>query len=110
MIYYKDENITIHHGDCREILPELEAESVQCVVTSPPYWGLRDYGIVPSVWGGEKDCKHEYTEVIKPAQNGMIYSEMQDRREGGSLNEMSATRKGVEGIAEGWHGVAEYGG
>jgi hypothetical protein len=31
-------------GDCRAILPTLEACSVQAVVTSPPYWGLRDYG------------------------------------------------------------------
>lgn len=31
-------------GDCRETLRELDAESVQCCVTSPPYWGLRDYG------------------------------------------------------------------
>ena len=31
-------------GDCLEILPTLEAESVQCCVTSPPYYGLRDYG------------------------------------------------------------------
>jgi DNA modification methylase len=30
-------------GDSREILPKLAAESVQCCVTSPPYWGLRDY-------------------------------------------------------------------
>ena len=30
-------------GDCRHILPTMEAESVQCCVTSPPYWGLRDY-------------------------------------------------------------------
>jgi len=31
-------------GDCRAILPTLPAQSVQCCVTSPPYWGLRDYG------------------------------------------------------------------
>ena len=31
-------------GDCREILPTLDAGSVRCCVTSPPYWGLRDYG------------------------------------------------------------------
>lgn len=30
-------------GDCREILPTLPSKSVQCVVTSPPYWGLRSY-------------------------------------------------------------------
>jgi len=29
----------------------MSAESVQCVVTSPPYWGLRDYGLPPSTWG-----------------------------------------------------------
>lgn len=32
-------------GDCRDVLPTLEAGSVQCVVTSPPYYGLRDYGV-----------------------------------------------------------------
>jgi DNA modification methylase len=31
-------------GDCLDIMPTLEAESVQCCCTSPPYWGLRDYG------------------------------------------------------------------
>lgn len=36
---------TILHGDCREILKTLPAESAHCVVTSPPYFGLRDYGV-----------------------------------------------------------------
>ena len=31
-------------GDCRDVLPTLPAGSVQCCVTSPPYFGLRDYG------------------------------------------------------------------
>ena len=36
----------IHHGDCLTVLRERFAdESVQCCVTSPPYWGLRDYGV-----------------------------------------------------------------
>jgi site-specific DNA-methyltransferase (cytosine-N4-specific) len=30
-------------GDCLEVLPRLQAEYIQCCVTSPPYWGLRDY-------------------------------------------------------------------
>ena len=34
----------VHQGCCLEILPTLPAESVQTVITSPPYWGLRDYG------------------------------------------------------------------
>ena len=32
------------NGDVRQTLQKLETESVHCVVTSPPYWGLRDYG------------------------------------------------------------------
>ena len=35
----------ILQGDVRSALAYLPDESVQCVVTSPPYWGLRDYGI-----------------------------------------------------------------
>jgi len=36
--------ITIHTGDCRQVLKTLPNNSVHCCVTSPPYWGLRDYG------------------------------------------------------------------
>jgi len=43
--YYQDAAVTIYCGDCREIMPTLPAESVHCCVTSPPYWGLRDYGV-----------------------------------------------------------------
>ena len=35
---------TIIHGDSLEQLRTLPDESVQCCITSPPYWGLRDYG------------------------------------------------------------------
>src|SRR5437762_6908529 len=34
----------ILQGDCREILQTLPESCVHCCVTSPPYWGLRDYG------------------------------------------------------------------
>jgi len=36
--------MSILTGNVFDILPTLEAESVNCCVTSPPYWGLRDYG------------------------------------------------------------------
>ena len=38
-------NIQLLHGDCRQVLTTLPAESVNCCVTSPPYFGLRDYGV-----------------------------------------------------------------
>lgn len=40
-----DDWLTVHGGDNREVMRTLPDESVQCVVTSPPYWGLRSYGI-----------------------------------------------------------------
>ena len=36
--------ITILQGDCRDVLKTLPDCSVHCCVTSPPYWGLRDWG------------------------------------------------------------------
>jgi DNA modification methylase len=36
---------TIHTGDALAVLRTLPTDSVHCVVTSPPYWGLRDYGV-----------------------------------------------------------------
>ena len=45
-------------GDCRDKLKELGPESVQMCVTSPPYWGLRDYGTAE--WeGGNESCDHK---------------------------------------------------
>lgn len=37
--------VKILQGDCIEVMRKMGAESVDCVVTSPPYWGLRDYGV-----------------------------------------------------------------
>ena len=45
-------------GDVRERLKELQDQSVNCCVTSPPYWGLRDYGT--ATWdGGDFNCDHQ---------------------------------------------------
>lgn len=50
--------IKLYTGDVLKCLAKLPDESVQCVVTSPPYWGLRDYGT--ATWkGGDPDCEHE---------------------------------------------------
>jgi DNA modification methylase len=41
--------VTILKGDCRDVLATLPDESVHCVVTSPPYFGLRDYGVAGQI-------------------------------------------------------------
>lgn len=37
--------VQVHVGDCRAVMAGMDAASVDAVVTSPPYWGLRDYGV-----------------------------------------------------------------
>lgn len=42
--FFEDPWLTVYGGDCRDVLPTLPDASVHMVCTSPPYWGLRDYG------------------------------------------------------------------
>ena len=55
------ERMRILEGCALERSRGLEAGSVNCCVTSPPYWGLRDYKIPPQVWGGDPAHKHVWT-------------------------------------------------
>lgn len=43
-IFYRDDNFLFINGEAKNVLSKLPAESVDCVVTSPPYFGQRDYG------------------------------------------------------------------
>lgn len=52
----------IHTGDALEILRSLPGESVHCCVTSPPYWGLRDYGVAGQI--GLEATPEEFIEQI----------------------------------------------
>ncbi|MFD8716927.1 DNA-methyltransferase [Streptomyces sp. NPDC059629] len=55
--YFSDDTVTLYTGDAAEVLRELPANTADCVVTSPPYWGLRDYGT--GRWtGGDPACTH----------------------------------------------------
>lgn len=56
-------SVRILLGDCRERLATLPDASVNCVITSPPYYGLRDYKTVPGVWGGHHRCEHKWGTV-----------------------------------------------
>ena len=56
-VYLDDGDVRLYHGDVCSVLATLPAGSVQTCVTSPPYWGLRDYGT--GEWtGGDSNCDH----------------------------------------------------
>lgn len=62
--YWRDSHRAIFNKDCRR-MSELPDDSVQCVVTSPPYWGLRRYaGEQDLIWSGKEDCEHEWGDQI----------------------------------------------
>ena len=52
----------ILHGDSAEMLKTLPADSVHCCVTSPPYYGLRDYGINGQI--GREETPERYIERL----------------------------------------------
>ena len=59
-------------GDVRTRLAELADESVHCVVTSPPYFGLRSYGTPPQIWGGDPSCEHQWRERGRAHHPGQV--------------------------------------
>ena len=60
VIPIKDKILT---GDSLTLLKELPAESIQTCITSPPYWGLRDYGIKGQI-GGETDVEQYIRHLV----------------------------------------------
>lgn len=57
-------------GHSLDVLRQMAAGSVQTIVTSPPYFGLRVYGTNPQVWGGDPSCAHEWAlEEVKTSDS-----------------------------------------
>jgi DNA modification methylase len=54
--------IEIYEGDCRQILSDLAEQSINCCVTSPPYFGLRDYGNDDQI--GLEQTPDEFVEAL----------------------------------------------
>jgi len=68
--YYDDGCCRIYHADALEALREIPDESVQLVITSPPFYGLRCYaGGSDIVWGDDNNCQHEWSEGTQGLQH-----------------------------------------
>ena len=62
----------IYCGNTLDVLRTFPDESINCCVTSPPYWALRDYGTDGVVWDGDADCEHEFGQDIIDRRFGNI--------------------------------------
>lgn len=71
----------IINADVLSGLAQLDSDSIDCIITSPPYWGLRDYGDSTKViWDGDKNCKHEWL-TFKGDNKGKTPEERLQQRE-----------------------------
>jgi len=50
----------IYQGDALAVLKTLPSNYIDCIVTSPPYWALRDYGTEGNIWDAKEGCEHEW--------------------------------------------------
>lgn len=106
--HYTSEDVTLYHGDSLSVLRDLPNASVDCCVTSPPYFGLRDYG-QPGQYGLEASPA-EYVETMRA-----LFAEV--RRvltDDGTLwlnigDSYSSDSKGSGGYTGGKHAAALHG-
>jgi DNA modification methylase len=89
--YYLDNSITLYQGDALIISSHLADESVNCIVTSPPYFGLRDYGTDGQY--GLEASPAEYAETMRElfaelrrvlAHDGTLWLNIGDSYSGGN--------------------------
>ena len=86
----------IIQGDTLEVLKTLPAESVDCIITSPPYYGLRDYGTAK--WeGGNIDCEHEGVSLGNN-RNGLSSGEVSRKANNPSITSGDCIKCGAKRI------------
>lgn len=110
MIAFTTGHVTVHQGDVREVLRQLPAESIDCCVTSPPYWGLRDYGVAGQL--GLEPTPAEYVakmvEVFREVRRvlsgrGTLWLNLGDSYATGAGKVGNRPGGGVQGDAWGGH-------
>jgi site-specific DNA-methyltransferase (cytosine-N4-specific) len=59
-----DKQILVLNGDTRKLIQSIPENSVQCAITSPPYWGIRDYGVANQI-GAEPDLTKYINSLVE---------------------------------------------
>jgi DNA modification methylase len=86
----------IERADALALLRELPDGWAQTCVTSPPYWGLRDYGLPPATWGGSSGCRHAWGEMQRGRRADLLPA-TNTRSEGRLGTDIRQGRAGLHG-------------
>ena len=101
--YYQDDAVTLHLGDAFDVLRSLPGQSVDCCVTSPPYFGLRDYGVDGQY--GLEASPAEYVETMRTlfaevrrvlADDGTLWLNLGDSYSGSWGNQGRKEERGTQ--------------
>ena len=119
-IAYDEGGVSVHLGDCREVLATLPDASVQTVVTSPPYYGLRSYlpeahadkaseiGLEPSVDAYVAEMVAVFREVRRVlADDGTLWLNLGDSYATGTAKPRNATTTKGADVPAGWAGRSQ---
>lgn len=80
----------IYQGDALQVLKTFPSESINCLMTSPPYWALRDYGSsVESIWDEKEGCEHEW--IVNKIKDPMDRGGKGQHDSGGIVGKMGKT-------------------
>jgi DNA modification methylase len=66
----KGKGYKLYCGNVLDALKKISDNSVHCAITSPPYFGLRNYGTNAVIWDGEPDCEHSWDDFERKGISG----------------------------------------
>jgi DNA modification methylase len=103
---YNSEKIknTILCGNVLDELAKLPDKSINMIVTSPPYFGLRNYGNFHSVWGGDKNCNHVFEYATKKGISGGTKSLKVQIKDRDNFQIVKDSQYGFCSICRAWSG------
>ena len=92
-------------GDSLEVLKQMPDESIDCCITSSPYWGLRAYGTNPQLWDADINCQHEWQEVIDTKRAGSTNADSSyERPSRNASQELRNIKSGFCSKCNAWRG------
>jgi DNA modification methylase len=88
------ERFQVIQGDTMQVLKGMPEDSVHCIISSPPYWGLRNYSIPDSIWGGGANCAHAWGDQERGRRGDVLPSELSEAGRLGTHDKQSGQNEG----------------